>query len=121
MLQSDGDPLDPLDVVEVTAKCAEMVLSRPTMDRLAFGITSNLKRIFGADPVPGRNKQLRVRYRTDNVFGTLVMDVMPSNQIPGPFVLKRPEQRLLRIKRASYGFPKGVSSTGRMSYDVSNK
>jgi hypothetical protein len=118
MLFADGDPIDPKDAVDVTARCAELVLARESMDRLAFGVTTNFKRVFGIDPVPAKNKQLRVRYRTDKVYGTLVMDIMPSNQIPAPFILKRPSIRLLSIKRASYGFPKGVSSTGRMSYDV---
>eukprot|EP01031_Cornospumella_fuschlensis_P037973 gene37973-46131_t len=64
------------------------------------------------------NKQLRVRYRMDNVHGTLVLDFDKNGQIPTPFILTVPRMKYVRILTATYGHPRGRSSTGRMSFDV---
>lgn len=89
-------------------------------DRLIIREIQKLNKIFSCgDPVPGKQKQLRIRYRIANNHGFLAIDVMENNQVPTPLILMCPPERSLTILRGSYGHPKGRTSTGRMSYDVS--
>lgn len=88
-------------------------------DRLIIREIQKLDKIFSCgDPVPGKQKQLRIRYRIANNHGFLAIDVMENNQVPAPLILMCPQERSLTILRGSYGHPKGRTSTGRMSYDV---
>lgn len=87
-------------------------------DRMHFKTTEDLSVLFGRDPNVGNNKQLRIRYRMGGVHGTACLDVMPNNHFPSYVMFLSPKERHLRIIKASYGFPKGISSDGRMSYDA---
>ena len=56
----------------------------------------------------------------DRIFGMLVIDVTSTNRIQMPVTLRRPwgGQRLLKIRRGYYGHPRGMTSQGRMCYEV---
>lgn len=119
-----GDPKDEDSCIIVTEECIERCrwLS-PKMDRFAFRPTDKLNDVFRCeDPSPGSDKQLRMRYRIDGVHGTLVLNVNQENRLKMPFLLITPQlkdkYKYVRIFKAIYGYPKGLSSTGRMSYDV---
>lgn len=90
-------------------------------DRLILRETNKLNEILGNDPNPGKPKQLRIRYRLNGVHGMLSLDVMENNQIPEPVMLLSMPSRDLTIMRGAYGHPKGRTTTGRMSYDVSKE
>lgn len=115
-----GDPFDPDFVIDVTKQVEARVKQATFADRLAFKPIHHLDELFEVtDPTPGKNKQLRVRYRIGMIHGTLILDLMPNSSIPSPFLLILPRARYLRIYSGTYGYPKGISSTGRMMYDVS--
>ena len=48
----------------------------------------------------------------------VVLDVMPDNRFPSPTLLIAPTERYLRINKATFGHPRGLSAVGRMSYEV---
>jgi hypothetical protein len=85
-------------------------------------VGANLQLVFNIDPSPGKPKQLRVRYRLGGIFGTLIIDTTGNGRIisKDAIVLKPSThgKRMLTVKKAFYGHPKGTSSTGRMSYEV---
>ena len=62
-----GDAINEDKTVIVTDNCiARQMNLSPKMDRFGFRTTDKLHEIFGLkDPSPGRNKQLRMRYRID--------------------------------------------------------
>lgn len=74
-------------------------------------------KIFGSDPAPGKNKQLRIRYRIMGVHATASLDCLPTNFFTGWVLLIAGDERNLKITRASYGHPRGIQN-GRMSFDV---
>jgi len=113
-----GDPIDPDFCVDVTDTCDALVKKFTGADRIAFKPALPADKIFGFDPYPGHNKQLRMRYRAAGVHGTLALDFDRDNKIPVPFLMLVPKTRYLRVFHAIYGHPKGASSTGRMSFDV---
>lgn len=113
-----GDPIDPDFAVDVTDHCERLVQGFSAHDRIAFKPALSADKIFGCDPYPGHNKQLRMRYRMDGIHGTLALDFDVANNIPIPFLMLVPKTRYLRIFQAIYGHPKGATSTGRMSCDV---
>lgn len=121
-----GDPVQPLQAIEVTQQIRERVKYYTNHDRLAFKLDSKIDEVLGIeDPAPDKSKQLRVRYRmkgaleNEMVFGNVVLDTLPDNHFPSPIMLLVPKaERYLRIFRAIYGHPKGASSTGAMSQDV---
>lgn len=113
-----GDPIDPDFAIDVTDKCTELVRGFTAHDRIAFKPAIPADRIFGVDPYPGHNKQLRMRYRADKIHATLALDFDVNNKIPVPFLLLVPKTRYLRIFQGTYGHPKGATNTGRMSFDV---
>ena len=94
--------------------------SKETTEYLAFGPSVNLRKLFGFDPSPEKPKQVRIRYRMDRIFGTLILDVTTTSRIPRPITLRRSwgGQRLLKIRRGYYGHPRGMTPTGRMCYEV---
>eukprot|EP01034_Spumella_vulgaris_P024630 gene24630-30998_t len=123
-----GDPFDPDFVIDITAQVVKRVKESSCSDRLSFKPIHYLDEILHLQDIihkviepqhPFKNKQLRVRYRIGGMHGTLVLDFMHNHTIPSPFLLILPRTRYLRIFSGTYGFPKGISSTGRMSYDVS--
>ena len=103
------------DVTEVVEERVNELWHR---DRLQYRKTEQLNEIFGCDPCPGENKQLKVRYRMLGLHSMLQLDVMSSGQLASNFMLIAPKDRLLVINRATYGHPKGQSQQGRMSIDV---
>lgn len=113
-----GDPFDVNLAEEVTLRCQQKVLEYPNKDRITFKAHQNLQEFFGFDPAPGRLKQLRIRYRMDGIFGTVVFNVTAENVLPDWVLLAVPERRLVKIKRASYGHPRGLNEQGRMSFDI---
>ena len=94
--------------------------SKETTEYLAFGPSVNLRKLFGFDPSPEKPKPVRIRYRMDRIFGTLILDVTTTSRIPRPITLRRSwgGQRLLKIRRGYYGHPRGMTPTGRMCYEV---
>lgn len=114
-----GDPYDPAFAFDVTEKVKEKLREFQSLDRLVFRPREQMDQFFGRDPSPGRNKQLRVRYRMHGLHGTLVLDFNVENKIPVPFLLMAPKKQFLRIYSAMYGHPKGATKTGRMCFDVS--
>ena len=103
------------DVTDIIRKMVDEFTGR---DRLSFRETQHFDKVFGRDPSPGKAKQLRFRYRMLNTHGFVSLDVMANNQIPESVLLLTPTARHLTIIRASYGHPRGKTTTGRMSYDV---
>ena len=104
---------------EVTQEVQALVNDFTQKDRLIIRETAKLHQIFHCgDPVPGKQKQLRIRYRIANNHGFLALDIMENNQVPSPIVLMCPPERCITILRGAYGHPKGRTTTGRMSYDV---
>eukprot|EP01038_Epipyxis_sp_PR26KG_P004311 gene4311-6108_t len=113
-----GDMRDPVLAVDVTSRVQQLVNESFLKDRLCIRPFHKANEIFGCDPSPGRNKQLRVRYRMNDICATLVLEFTANGTTPSPFLLISPSSRYLRIINAIYGHPKGSSSTGRMSFDV---
>jgi len=113
-----GDPFDPDYSIDVTERVRALVRGFSASDRLSFKPAIPADAIFGCDPRPGHNKQLRARYRIDKIHGTLALDFDASNRIPIPFLMLVPKNRYLKIHHAIYGHPKGVNKSGRMSIDV---
>lgn len=130
-----GDPRDPMSARDVTTALHNMALDSYWMhDRLIIKSSFKLDVIFGFDPAPGpapgQVKQLRIRYRMQSTgiqasigsltctYGNLILGVLPENKLPSMVVLKRPDARYLHIRKATWGHPKGKSSDGRMSIDV---
>jgi hypothetical protein len=119
LFASYGDEHDSTKAVEVTEKCKEKVIELTgEYDRIAFKAHSNMLEYFGSDPSPGKQKQLRIRYRMHDIFGTVVFCVQANNTFPDWVLLARPKERNLRILRANYGHPQGLTAHGRMSFDV---
>ena len=112
-----GHPSEPIarEVTEIVEKRVNELWHR---DRLQYRKTENLNDLFGGDPCPGENKQLKVRYRMLGLHAMLQLDVMNNGQLASNFMLIAPKSRYLVIKRATYGHPKGQSQQGRMSVDV---
>ena len=123
-----GDASEPLEAYEVTSLIQASVDEIYYRDRLSIRRTTNLAewlkvasppQFSSGDPCPGKNKQLKIRYRMLGVHGQMNVDVMPDNQLPHNFFVLAPQtRRYLRILNASYGHPKGLSPQGRMSVDV---
>lgn len=114
-----GDPYEPSLVIDVTEKCQEKVREFASRDRIAFKPRQSMTDYFQTDPNPGKNKQLRMRYRIDGSFAMLVLDFDLLGKIPVPFLLLAPQKQYLRIYSATYGHPQGRTRDGRMSLDVS--
>lgn len=112
-----GHPTDPI-ATDVTEMVEERVNQLWHRDRLQYRKTEKLNDLFGGDPCPGENKQLKVRYRMLGLHAMLQLDVMSNGQLTSNFMLIAPNDRLLIINRATYGHPKGQSQQGRMSIDV---
>lgn len=113
-----GDPFIPESAREVTDITILRVQQTPKQDRLTFSTRDQANSIFGFDPSPGKNKQLRVRYRMNNIHATLILDFNTESRIPAPFILTVPRTKYVRILHATYGHPKGRSSSGSMSFDI---
>lgn len=109
-----GHPSDARRSIVVTEQVIRRVCESTFKDRLAFRPHNKLEEILEItyDPCPNENKQLKIRYRVDNVYATLVLDVLPNHRIPSPFLFLTPKLRHLRIFSAFYGHPKGATSTG---------
>lgn len=115
-----GDPVDPRFAVDVTAECRDKVQVYASNDRIAFRADVPIHEALNCiDPRPGLSKQLRIRYCMRGVYGTIILDT-PSGRdaFPQSIVLITPRERHLKITQAYFGHPKGISSTGTMSYDV---
>jgi hypothetical protein len=121
LFASYGDPYEPRTAVIVTGYLQQIVQRNPNHDRLPIRPTDNMYKLFDLieDPVPGKNKQLRLRYRINGIYATLMLDFTPNHIIPRPFLLMAPKNHYLRIFSATYGHPRGLTPTGRMSFDVS--
>lgn len=118
-----GDPFDCTKVIDVTAICDELTHEYKTRDRLYIRSSINLCHLFndGVDFMPGKQKQLRIRYRMKGtVFGYVSADTTVTSRFPTGFFLTVPSTRYLTIVSCTYGHPKGRAATGRMSYDVSS-
>ena len=116
-----GDPFDCTKIIDVTAICDELTHEYNTKDRLYIRSSVNLCHLFnnGQDFMPGKQKQLRIRYRMKGtVFGCINADTTVSSRFPTGFFLTVPGIRYLTIVSCTYGHPKGRAATGRMSYDV---
>ena len=120
LFASYGDEVTEKGAVDVTQHVQGVMAAKETEEYLAFGPSINLRKLFGFDPSPEKTKQLRIRYRMDRIFGTLVLDVTSTSRVPLPITLRRPwgGQRLLKIRRGAYGHPLGPTAQGRMCYDV---
>ena len=118
IIASYGDVNFAETAYDVTSILRKMVDEFTERDRLSFRETQHFEKIFGRDPSPRKAKQLRFRYRMLNTHGFISLDVMSNNQIPESVLLLTPAVRHLTIMRASYGHPRGKTTTGRMSYDV---
>ena len=112
-----GHYTDSKKAVDVTQVCLAIAANYELADRIAFKATHDLKTLFG-DPAPNERKQIRIRYRINNRFGVVVVPAHPNNHAEKSFILIAPKTRLLNVLRATYGHPKGRSTTGRMAYDV---
>ena len=116
-----GDAYDPDYCVDVTDKCNNLVNAFSAKDRLAFRPDRPAHKIFQCDPCPGKPKILRMRYRANKIHGTLALEFNVDNTVgcsPRMFLMLVPKTRYVRIFHAFYGHPKGISLTGRMSFDV---
>jgi len=127
-----GDAGDERNAVDVTAKCIQKLNESDNRDRIGFRPPMRLDEFFLGHTVPYSSKdkvekQLRMRYRIDKVFATLILNFSPQHTVLKPFLLIIPSDltsptsfkpRYLRLFRGTYGHPKGMSSTGRMAYDV---
>ena len=103
----------------MTPQVAVFAQEFKTKDRMVLYKHYHFDKIFGRDPSPGKPKVLRVRYRMLGVFGMLSIDVLPDNKIPARVILLGEEKtKDLRIVAATWGHPRGRSTTGRMSVDV---
>ena len=121
LFASYGDLVSEMGAVDVTFLLKDMMANKNTDKYLYLPPSSNLRKLFGIDPSPDNPKQLRIRYRMGSIFGTLMINVTSNNRVINGIALRPPinnGQRLLNIKRAYYGHPKGVSTTGRMCYEV---
>jgi hypothetical protein len=47
----------------------------------------------------------------DGIFGNMILNVLAINQLPTMIILQRPEKRYLTIRKATFGHPKGISTT----------
>ncbi len=117
---SYGDPFDPSSNIVVTQLMQERLNYFTSGDRLVFKPNENMAESFGSDPAPGKNKQLRIRYRLHEGggHGTMMVDFDQVNRIPQTFFFIVPKRSYLRIYQATYGHPKGLTRTGRLSLDV---
>ena len=116
-----GDAFDCTKIVDVTNICILLTHEYSTCDRLYIRSTVDLCKLFynGVDPLPGQQKQLRIRYRMNGIHGYICIDSTITNRFPTGLFLICPIVRYLTIVSCTYGHPKGRSPTGRMSYDVS--
>ncbi len=122
LMATYGDPFDLSKVIVVTDICQKLTLEYGTRDRLNIKNSVNTCKLFnnGVDFMPGKQKQLRIRYRMNGkLFGYVAVDTTITSRFPTGFFLTVPTKRLLTILCCSYGHPKGRLPTGRMSYDVS--
>lgn len=110
---------------DVTELIRNKVFAYFRHDRLSLPKNMILSDILGLDlsfinqDSKGKGyNQLRIRYRMNNVYGSLIVHTSQSSRVLTPISLIVPQVRYLRIKKASYGYPKGKSSTGAMSHDV---
>jgi hypothetical protein len=120
LFASYGDPFDPAAAIIVTTLMQERLKEFYCKDRFIFKPNEDVSETFGSDPAPGKNKQLRIRYRLheNGGHGTLMLDFNELNKIPQTFFFMVPQRAYLRIYQATYGHPKGITKTGRMSFDV---
>jgi hypothetical protein len=120
LFASYGDPFDPSAVIIVTTIMQERLKEFESRDRFVFRPNEDASETFGSDPAPGKNKQLRLRYRLHEGggHGTIMLDFNQDNRIPSTFFFIVPKRSYLRINQATYGHPKGTTKTGRMSFDV---
>eukprot|EP00596_Hydrurales_sp_CCMP1899_P008561 CAMPEP_0119039548 /NCGR_PEP_ID=MMETSP1177-20130426/9102_1 /TAXON_ID=2985 /ORGANISM="Ochromonas sp, Strain CCMP1899" /LENGTH=658 /DNA_ID=CAMNT_0007003575 /DNA_START=256 /DNA_END=2232 /DNA_ORIENTATION=+ len=133
LFASYGDSITENEAVDVTQKVKYIMIKKGEDDRLSFGAHCNFYKLFGFDPSVNKPKQLRVRYRMGGIFGTIVIGtninsrMTSSNAIvlsarsyasPNSSPSGGKNSRMVTISRAHFGHPKGISSTGRMSYDV---
>lgn len=112
-----GDDFEPLLAYEITPLLQARVDEIYYRDRLSIRKVSDLAAWFAplappqwptGDPSPGKNKQIKIRYRMLGLHGTLNLDVMPDNKLSSNFMMIAPkEKRYLRIIMATYGHPKG--------------
>jgi hypothetical protein len=157
-MDRSGDADDERNAVEVTATCIAKLNESNHKDRIGFRPPMRLDELFLGRTVPyskkdSVQKQLRMRYRINGDFATLVthseppipflsyltlipsssssssqiLNFSPHHTVLKPFLLIIPSDltdpthfkpRYLRLLSANYGHPRGMSSTGRMSYDV---
>jgi hypothetical protein len=114
-----GDFTKPMKAVDVTRACQDRRQLYSLRDRIAFPSNEPINAILACvDPSPGYAKQLRIRYRVLGRCGVLVLDTAKDNCFPSPVIMIAPKERFLKISKAHYGHPKGRSSTGAMSVDV---
>lgn len=66
-----GDARDPELSMDVTDRCIALVGSFSASDRIAFRPETPAHLLFGGDPLPGRPKQLKMRYRIGGTHGAL--------------------------------------------------
>lgn len=113
-----GDVKDSRKAIVVSNILQNYVNNYACKDRLIFRESQRFDKIFGKDPSFDKPKQLRLRYRINGVHGLISLDIMANNHIPEEVMLFCPIKRDITVLRASYGHPKGRTTTGRMSYDV---
>jgi hypothetical protein len=118
LMASYGDVETPVGAINITSHLNIMIKRFAKRDRLPLKDTQKFDVIFGGDPSPGKPKQMRIRYRIQGNHGFVTFDVMENNMIPSNILLLVQPVRHLSILFASYGHPKGRSSTGRMSIDI---
>lgn len=118
LIATYGDTVSPVGAINITQILNDIVMKFFGHDRLPFRDAQKFEQVFGGDPSPGKPKQMRIRYRMHGKHGYVALDVLPNNRIPSSIMLMCPVSRHLTIQYASYGHPRGRSSTGRMAYNV---
>jgi len=117
-----GDAIDPDYVIECTEPVKLLVNEYNSKDRINFKSRDDVVATLGlVDPMPGRVKQLRIRYRMLDAFATAILELTVHNKVPVQIMLMVPKVRDLKIMRATWGHPRGRDSTGRMSIDVTER
>jgi hypothetical protein len=120
LIATYGHVTDTYKVTDVTDHVRAMTKEFKTMDRISIKPSYDLSMPsrLGCDPAPGEPKQLRVRYRCGKVYGWVTFEINPDNHTPVPILFVAPKERHLTVLKATWGHPKGRSTTGRMSIDV---
>jgi hypothetical protein len=121
IIGSYGHAQDPGRIVVITEQLKELALEFRTKDRISLKPSYDLSKLFGADPCPGENKYIKFRYRVNGVHGWAQFSVFPTNNVPFPILFIAPKERLVKIIRATWGHPRGRSTTGRMSIEVTEQ